>query len=208
MARLVYFYFSREQSREVAGFTVDREYNPRKPFCGLEVVDFEDAPSWFPPSDYDMFIAIGPSKMNSLREQKVLCAKRLGYELATYVSPNAICESPLGPNSLVADFAVVNPFVKLGENNFIFESVVISNESEVGNNCYISPRAAVGTFSKVGDNSFLGTACVVNTRVLLGKSSLIGATCYISTDTEEQSVYGQKQSTYLGSISKKVDVSS
>lgn len=208
MARLLHFYFSREESTKVVAFTVDKEYISEESFCGLDVVDFDDALARFPPHKYEVFVAIGPSKMNSIRQEKVLEVKRRGYNLASYISPSAVCESPLGPNSLVADFAVVNPFVKLGENNFIFESAVVSNESVVGNNCYISPRATVGTFSRVGDNSFLGTASVVNTRVRLGKFSLIGATCYISSNTEEHSVFGEKQSPYLGNISKKIDVSS
>lgn len=208
MARLIHFYFSRDQVREVVAFTVDREYNSGQKFCGLAVIDFEDVLSQFPPSDYDMFIALGPSRMNTLREQKFLEAKNLGYELASYISPNAICNSSIGHNTFLADFAVVNPFVVVGDNNFIFEFAVISNESVVGNNCYISPRATVGTFSAVGDNSFLGTASVVNTRVVVGKYSLVGATCYISSDTEKNSVYGQKQSMHLGNVSQKINVSS
>jgi sugar O-acyltransferase (sialic acid O-acetyltransferase NeuD family) len=208
MARLVHFYFSRDQSREVVAFTVNREFNTGQKFCGLDVIDFEDVLSRFPPSDYDMFIAIGPSKMNTLREEKVLEAKKLGYELASYVSPHAICDSSIGQNSFLADFAVVNPFSVIGENNFVFEFAVISNESVVGNNCYISPRATVGTFSAVGNNSFLGTASVINTRVVVGEYSLVGATCYISSNTAENSAYGQKQSMYLGNVSQKINVSS
>ncbi len=207
MARLAHFYFSREQSREIAAFTVNRKYNTGQKFCGLDVVDFEDVLSRFPPSDYDMFIAIGPSNMNTLREQKFFEARKLGYELASYISPNAICDSLIGQNSLLADFAVVNPFAVVGENNFIFEFAFVSNESTVGDNCYISPRATVGTFSAVGNNSFLGTASVINTRVVVGKYSLIGATCYISADTDENSAYGQKQSIYLGNVSQKINVS-
>lgn len=207
MARLVHFYFSREQSREIAAFTVNRAHNTGQKFCGLDVVDFEDVQSRFPPSDYDMFIAVGPSNMNTLREQKFLEAKKLGYELASYISPNAICDSSIGHNSLLADFAVVNPFAVVGENNFIFEFAFISNEAAVGDNCYISPRATVGTFSVVGSNSFLGTASVINTRVVVGKYSLIGAKCYISANTDENSAYGQKQSMYLGNVSQKINVS-
>lgn len=207
MARLVHFYFSREKSREIAAFTVDREYNTGQKFCDLDVVDFENVLSRFPPSDYDLFIAVGPSKMNTLREKKFLEAKKLGYEFASYISPNAICESSIGQNSLLADFSVVNPFAVVGENNFIFEFAFISNESVVGDNCYISPRSTVGTFSAVGSNSFLGTGSVINTRVVVGKYSLIGAQCYISANTDENSAYGQKQSMWLGNISQKINVS-
>lgn len=208
MARLIHFYFSREKSREIAAFTVDRRYNGGHRFCGLDVVDFEDIKSHYPPSDYDLFLAIGPTKMNAVRQQKFLEAKNLGYELATYVSPKAVCDSLIGENCFVADYAVVNPFATVGKNNFIFEHALVSNESVVGDNCYISPRATVGTFSRIGDNSFLGTASVVSTRVIVGKNCLVGAKCYITSDTEISSVFGQKQSMYLGNASHKIDVSS
>lgn len=208
MAQLANFYFARDNAREIAAFTVDKEHNRGGRFCDREVVDFEDVASKYPPEDFEMFIAIGPKQMNRAREAKVVEAKTLGYKLASYVSPSAVCHSALGENCFVADYAVVNPFATVGNNCFILEHALVANESSVGNNCYISPQVSVGTYARIGDNSFLGTSSVVNTRVVVGNSCLVGAMCYISADTEESSIYGQRQSLFLGKGSERIDVSS
>jgi UDP-3-O-[3-hydroxymyristoyl] glucosamine N-acyltransferase len=207
MAKVAHHFFTRDLSHEVVGFTVDKKYNSGERFCGLEVFDFERISKSHPNSDFELFIAIGPSRMNSLRQEKFDEAKSIGYTLATFVSKHAVCDSPVLENSFIADFAIVNPFVTIGANSFVWEYAFIGNDSIVGNNCFISPRATVSTFSEIGDNSVLGTASVVKTRVSLANHSLVGAHCYISRDTVPSSVFGEKQSEFLGAISQKIDIS-
>jgi acetyltransferase-like isoleucine patch superfamily enzyme len=207
MAKIVHFYFTRDLGREIVGFTVDKQYNSGELFCGLEVFNFEDISRTHPSKDYELFIAIGPSKMNSVREEKFNMAKSMGYTLASFVSKNAVCDSRIGENCFVADFAVVNPFVTLGSNTFVWEYSFLGNDSIVGNNCFISPRSTVSTFSEIKDNCVLGTASVVKTRVVVDTRSLIGAHSYISRDTPAFSVFGEKQSEFLGAISMKIDIS-
>lgn len=207
MAKVAQHYFSRENQYRVAGFTANKEFMARDTFCGLNVHPFEGLAATHPPSEYDLFIAIGPSKMNSVREEKLLQAKELGYRLASFISSNAVCESPVGENSFIADFAVVQPFVEMGSNNFVWEHALVANESVIGSHCYIAPRATLSSYSSLGDNCVLGTASVVKTRVSVAAYSLIGAACYVSRNTNAYSVYGTKQSALLGQLSMKVDLS-
>jgi len=140
MARMCHFYFSRDADYEVVAFTVDAQYNTQGPMGGIEVLDFERLVETYPPSSCDLFVAIGPSRMNALREEKFLAAKGLGYRLASYVSPRAVCASAVGENCLVADMAVISPFVTIGHDNYFYEGAICSNDTTIGNHCYFSPR--------------------------------------------------------------------
>lgn len=207
VAKLAHHYFKRDSDYEIIGFTVDKQFMDEDTFLGLPNIEFETIENQYPPSEYDLFLAIGPNKMNDIREQKFKEAKAKGYYLATYISPSAVCNSELGENSLVADNAVVNPFVKIGHNNFIWEFSLICNDCEIHNNCYFSPRSVVSSYTLIKNNSIIGTNAVIKARVIIEEKSLIGANCYISKNTEVKSVFGEKCSPHLGNISDKVNIS-
>lgn len=207
MAKVIHFYFSRDSNYTVVGFTVDEEYNNKEKMCKLDIFDFETLEQTHSPSSHELFIAIGPSKMNTLREEKFNQAKAKGYELATYISPNAICDSPVGMNCFVGDMVVINPFVKIGDNNFFWENSYVGNDSKIMNHCYISPKSAISTFATVMNNSIIGTSSIINTRIMVAENSLVGAGCYISSNTRKSGVYGRRNAEYLGCISHKINIS-
>lgn len=207
MARIGHFYFSRDSNYAVAGFTVDARYNNQGPSCGLEVFDFERIEETHPPATHDMFVAIGPSRMNGLREAKFLEARAKGYRLASYVSPRSVCESAIGENTFVADMVVIAPFVRVGEDNYFYDGAICSNDSIIGNHCYFAPRSYVGSLCEVRDNSILGAGSVLKSGVVVARQTLVGASAYISTHTEEKGVYGERSSELYGCISDKVDIS-
>lgn len=207
MAKMAHYYFSRDSDYEVIAFTVDARYNNQGPMCGLEVLDFEGIEETRPPSAHDLFVAIGPSRMNALREQKFLEAKGKGYRLASYLSPRAVCASTTGENTFVADMAVISPFVTIGHDNYFYEGAIVSNDATIGNHCYFSPRSYVGTSCEVGDHSVLGAGSVLKSGVVVARQTLIGASAYVAANTREKGVYGEKSSELYGCISDKVDIS-
>jgi hypothetical protein len=206
LAKVVHFYFRRDSGYQTVAFTVDQRFNQERAFLGLEVIDFETLEKTHPPSSHELFIAVGAKEMNALRERKCREAKAKGYTLARYLSPHAICDSPTGENTFVADMTIIHPFVEIGANNFFWEQVFVGNDSVIENNCYLSPKSAVGTFARIGNNSVLGTSSTVKTRVQVAEASLIGAMCYISRDTERNGVYGMRNAEFLGAVSQKVDL--
>ena len=207
MAKMVHFYFSRDSNYEVVAFTVNQEYIKEPYFIGLPVYPFEVIESVYPPDKFSMFIAIGPSKMNLLREQKYNHAKAKGYTLANYVSPNSICESSVNENVFIGDFSVINPFCKIGNNNIFYEFSYVGNEVIIEDNCYFAPKSAVGSLSHIKNNSIIGIGAVVNTKVVVNEKTLIGASCFISLDTEASGVYGNKSAVLYGCISEKINIS-
>jgi sugar O-acyltransferase (sialic acid O-acetyltransferase NeuD family) len=207
LAKIILFYFQRDSSYHVIGFTVDKNYITESSFCNLPVFAFDDIEKTHPCSEYEIFVAIGPSKMNSLREQKYNAIKSKGYSFATYISPHAICDSKVGENCFVGDMAIIHPFVKIGDNNYFWEKVFIGNDSSVENHCYFSPLSSIGTFAKIASNSVVGTGAIVKTSVQVSEKTLIGATCYISKNTKSNGVYAERCSEYIADNSMKINIS-
>lgn len=207
VAKLAHFYFMRDSDFEVVAFTVDRDYLANPEFCGLPVVEFESLSEAFSPDEYSLFIAMGPTAMNQIRAGKVSEAKSKGYSLASYISPHAVCHSNIGDNCLVADNAVINPFSKIGDNNFFWEFSLICNDLEIGDHCYFSPRSVISSYSKIEDSCVVGTGSIIKAHANLARGTLVGARCYITRDTEGNSVFGERNSEFLGCVSEKVNIS-
>lgn len=204
VARLASYYFDRDSEYEIECFAVDREFLKEEELCGYPVVEFETVQDAFPPGEYDMFVAVGPNKMNAIREEKIREAIEKGYELASYQSPSAICHSDYGYNTLIADYAVINPFTKIGNGNCFWEFTLVANDSEVGDFCYFSPRSVLASYSKVENNAVLGSGSIVKSRVRIGYKTLLGAGCFLSKDSEDYAVYGRRSEPSLGNVSDKV----
>ena len=105
IAELALYYFNNDSNYEVSAFTVDKDHIKQETFCGLPIVDFAQIDEFYPPTDYQIFIAIGYNNLNELRKSKYIEAKMKGYKLASYVSSKA---------------TVLNNR-QFGENCFIFE---------------------------------------------------------------------------------------
>ena len=89
IAQLAHYYFTRDCGAEVAAFTVDGAFLRDERFCGCPVVPFESVATSHPPSDYDLFVALGYSKLNTVRRDRYEAARSAGYTCPSYVSPRA-----------------------------------------------------------------------------------------------------------------------
>ena len=104
LARLAHHDFSNDSPRSVAGFAVDARYlGSRAEVADLPIVAFEEICASFPPADYDLFVAIGYSRLNAARAERCAAARSLGYGLANYVSSRASVwpDLELGDNCMI-----------------------------------------------------------------------------------------------------------
>src|SRR5260221_13061807 len=85
IARLAHYYFSTDTNFRVAGFTVDAAYRQGDEFLGLPLVDFETIELRFPPSSYQLFVALNQPNINRLPAEKYARSLDKGYVLATYL---------------------------------------------------------------------------------------------------------------------------
>ena len=200
----VFHFISRDNQVEVIAFTVDSVYKNKTIFCEKPVIDFENLEIDHPPSDCKIFIAIGTTNMNKLRDQYCNLARNKGYDLFNYISKHAIVSGTYGDNNFIGDFSVVNPKSKIGNGNIIYEHCILADKSVVGNNCYIAPKAVIGSLSEIKDYSVIGMNTVINTEIIVAEESLIGAQSYISQNTKYRGVYGMKSTPLYGCNSDKI----
>lgn len=206
MAEYLYPYILRDKDIEVVAFTVEGQYLNKNIFFDKKVVPFEEVEKKYSPKDHDMIIAIGPTKMNKVREKYFFLAKEKGYKMYSYVSKLASVMSLVGENNIISDFAVIQPNVKMGDNNIIYEHTIICTNASVGSHNYIAPAARVGTNSNVRNNIILGMNSTLKTDIDIADETLIGANCYISKNTEFKGVYGVKSAELYGCVSDKISM--
>ncbi|MFH1386577.1 MAG: acetyltransferase [bacterium] len=188
-AKLVQYYLKLDNQYKIACFTADREYIKEAEMCGVPTCPFDEIEKGFPPEKYDMFIAIGYSKMNKVRAEKYCLAKRKGYKLVTYISPAAIYHGDeIGENCLILDNIVVHPFVKIGNNVIMIGGGVVGHDSIIGDHCFLSCPKIAGRVT-VKPYCFLGFNSIIVDNLLIERECFIGAGAIINKNTVENGVY-------------------
>lgn len=192
-AEVAKFYFENDTDYEVAGFTVDSDYKTSETFLDLPVYDFEDVEKKCLPENFDMFIAIAYSKVNSVRETRYREAKEKGYKLASYISTHMTCwinkNEDIGENCFILEDNTIQPFVKIGNNTILWSGNHIGHHAQIGNNVFITSHVVLSGRTKVGDNSFIGVNATINDHVEIAERCVIGSGALITRDTAPNSVY-------------------
>jgi sugar O-acyltransferase (sialic acid O-acetyltransferase NeuD family) len=191
IATMVHFYMTHDSPIEVVAFTADQTHMADDEFQGLPVVPFDRVTELYPPDRYSMFIAIGFSRMNKVREARYTQAKEAGYELATYVSSKATTwpGSDIGDNCFIMEDVIVHPFVEIGNDNIIWSGSHIGHGSVVKDHCFVSSRTAISGYVTVGPNCFFGTNSTIRDKITIARECVIGAGAVILKDTQERGVY-------------------
>jgi len=189
VARLVHFFLTHDSEYDVAVFTITKEYIKESTFIDLPIVDFETITDNYPPSDYDMFVALGPQNCNELRENIYHQAKSKGYKLISYISTSADYWQDLkhGDNVLIIQDSSIEPFVEVGNNVTLIGSKIGYNVI-IKDNCFIS-TATIGSDVLVKKNAFIGINSSINPFLSIGVKSIIGAGSIINKNVDDYSVY-------------------
>ncbi len=208
-AKLAHYYFDTDSSYEVVGFSVDRAYLNEPEFCGLKVYALEDLVKTHPPSDYDVFIGIGYSKMNKIREEKYHALKSMGYHLPNYISSNCnfLTHEPIGDNNLILEDNTIQPFVKIGSNNVFWSGNHIGHDVEIGNHNFISSHVVISGFTKIGNNVFFGVNSTFRDAINIGDATLVAAGAVIMKDTQAGEVHLPARSTLFNKKSNEIEIS-
>lgn len=190
-AQVADFYFSHDSPYRVAGFTADREYVDSDTFQGKPLVPFDAVVEEFPPSEYGMFIAVGYSQLNELRERKFNEAKEKGYTLVSYLCSESTYwgEADIGENCFIFEDQTIQPFVDIGDNVVIWSGNHIGHHVMINDHCFISSHCVLSGSVEIGSHCFLGVNSTYSDDVTIGEKSVIGAGATIVDDVEPESVY-------------------
>jgi sugar O-acyltransferase (sialic acid O-acetyltransferase NeuD family) len=191
IAQLAHFYFSSESDHEVAGFTVDAAFVNAPSFCGLPVVPFENVLEQYPPSDFEMFVALSYSRLNALRKEKYLAAKSKGYRLATFISPAATVRNDgrIGENCFIFEDNTIQPFVQIGNNVTLWSGNHIGHHSTIQDHCFIASHVVVSGGVEIGEQCFVGVNATLRDHIRIGERCVIGAGALLLADAEAEGVY-------------------
>jgi sugar O-acyltransferase (sialic acid O-acetyltransferase NeuD family) len=191
IASIVHFYLTNDSPLDVAAFTADRAWVTAGIFLGLPVVPFDEVLDRYPPDRFAMFIAVGHSRMNKIRELRYNQAREAGYELITYVSSKATTwpGSVIGDNCFIMEDVIVHPFVEIGNDSIIWSGTHIGHGSVIKDHCFVASRTAISGNVTIEPNCFLGTNSTIRDRVTIARECVVGAGAVILKDTQERGVY-------------------
>lgn len=195
LAELAHFYLTKDSPYKVVAFTVNDEFIKEKQFIGLPVIPFEEIEKHYPPEKFNMFIAIGYRKLNTLRAEKYFEAKKKGYNLISYISSKAIHwgDTEIGDNCFILENQVIQPFVKIGNNVVLWSGNHFGHNVVIGDHCWLASHIVVSGGVTIEPYCFVGINSAIRDNITIGRESIIGASALILRDVKEKSVYIAQQ---------------
>ena len=191
IAQLAHFYLTYDSDYTVAAFTVDQAYISSSTFCDLPVVPFEEVEKLYPPSDFEMLVAVSYAKVNTIRTIKYEEAKVKGYKLISYVSSKATTWSDLsiGENCFILEDNTIQPFVKIGNNVTLWSGNHIGHHATINDNCFITSHVVISGGVNIGKNCFIGVNATIRDHINIADKCVIAAGAILMKDTQEHGVY-------------------
>ena len=188
-AEIAYEYFTYDSEYEVVAFTVSKEFKVNDSLFGLPVVCFEEIEKKYPPSEFDMHIAIVYNSLNRARLKFYNEAKQKGYKLANYISSRSFVwrNVELGDNIFIFEDNTIQPFVKIGSNNVFWSGNHIGHHSIIGSHNFISSHVVISGFCIVGNANFIGVNSTIGNNLKIGDDCLIGSFVHIVKNVQDGS---------------------
>ena len=188
ISECVTFYFNKDEKFKIAAYCCHQSHISKEIFENKPVVPFERITELYPPEQYCLFIAVGYHELNGLRTRLYEEGRTLGYNFATYISPNLGDNFSAGENTLILDEVIVQPKAKFGNNVFVWGGAMIGHHVEIKDNCWITGSSNIGGLSKIGRGCFLGLNATIGHEVELGDNCLIGASALVTNSVGPNSV--------------------
>lgn len=197
-AEVMGYLLAHDSEYEVAAYTSTAEYVKTDSIYGKPLVRFEDIEKKYPPSEYEMHIAIGYNTQNTIRRKFYEAAKEKGYKLLTYISSRCTnYAKSIGDNCFIFEDNTIQPFVEIGDNCILWSGNHIGHHSKVMDNVFISSHVVISGHCLIGNNSFLGVNSTLRDGIKIAPFTTLGAGCLIVKDTEENATYiGTKATIY------------
>jgi len=208
-ARLAKYYFDIDSDYEVAAFAVNKEYIKEESFEGLPLTALEDIEKTYPVSEYELFIAVGYTDMNKIREKLYYYCKEKGYTLANYISSRCsfLTQFPTGDNCFILEDNTIQPYVRIGNNVVLWSGNHIGHDVKIEDHNFISSHVVISGFVTVKRNCFIGVNATIRDAITIAPETLIAAGAIIMKDTEEKGVYLPARSTMFDKKSDEIKIS-
>lgn len=184
-AEVAAYYFETEGGFRVTAFVVDDEYLSAENFYGRPVLRASELPGHKFCRGF-FFAAVGTSRNNSVREEKVHWLAALGLAPASFVSEFAyIGENVVrGAHCFILENNVIQPFVEIGDNVVLWSGNHVGHHTRIGSHCFIASHVVIAGGVKIGEGVFLGINATVRDGVNVGSRCFVGASAAVVEDVE------------------------
>jgi sugar O-acyltransferase (sialic acid O-acetyltransferase NeuD family) len=191
-AEVARVYLDADSPYTVEAFAVhDQFIGDRRELLGLPIVSLERLVSDFPAEEFDIFVALGFSKVNKARTALFEEIKAKGYRMLTYINSNVshVGHFEIGENCFIFENNVIQPFVRIGDNTILWSGNHVGHHSRIGKNCFIASHVVISGQCEIGNNCFIGVNATLRDGVKIADECVIGAGALILKDTVERGVY-------------------
>jgi sugar O-acyltransferase (sialic acid O-acetyltransferase NeuD family) len=208
-AKLAAYYFENDSEYTVVGFAVSTAYKTDEIFYDLPVFELERLEYNYPPSNFDVFVAIGYKGMNKIREFLYNLVKNKGYFLPNYISSKCtfLTEEIIGDNNFILEDNTIQPFVKIGSNNVLWSGNHIGHDVEIGNHNFIASHVVISGFTRIKNNCFIGVNATIRDGIELANKTLVAAAAVIMKNTKEEEVHLAPKSVLIDKKSVDLEIS-
>ncbi len=192
---LARFYFENDSPYQVAGFAADDEFVQGDTFEGLPLVKRSALKDRFPPSEFDMHVALSYRKLNKIRADKYAMAKDMGYILPSYVCSRSVIwpDLTIGDNCFILENQTIQPTVKIGNNVMIWSGNHIGHEAIIHDHTYISSHVCISGHVNIGSRSFFGVNSAVKDFVKIGNDVFVTMGALVIKDIGDGAVVVAEQ---------------
>jgi len=191
IGQLAHYYFTNASDYDVVAFTIDAAYIKETTFCGVPVVPFEEISDHYPPSEYDLFVALSYAKLNQVRREKYLAAREKGYHIPSYISSHAtvLNDGRIGENCFILEDNTIQPFVTIGNNVTLWSGNHIGHHSTIHDHCFLASHIVVSGGVTIDESCFIGVNATLRDHITIGCKSVIGAGVLVLADVEPEGLY-------------------
>ncbi len=190
IASLAKYYFDHDSDYEVVAFTVDDSFCEMDAFEGLPLIPWSQVHKRFPPSDFNMHVALSYNKLNQLRQEKYEQAKAANYNLVSYVSTKSVAwpDLNIGDNCFILENQTIQPTCKIGNNVMLWSGNHVGHGTEIGDHTYLASHVVLSGHCKIGERCFIGVNATLRDFLTIGDDCFIAMDASITRDMPSGSV--------------------
>jgi sugar O-acyltransferase (sialic acid O-acetyltransferase NeuD family) len=144
------------------------------------------------PANSNVFVAIGYSRINKMRNFIGEYLEAAGHNLIGYVDDRAVIADTAQiqmKNTFIMELNNIQHYAKIGKSVIMWAGNHIGHHSVIEDNVFIASHAVISGSCKIGKNSFIGINASIIDGVRVADHNIIGAGAIITKDTLPYKVY-------------------
>lgn len=138
------------------------------------------------------FVGVGTIGNPGARIRVYEEAKRLGFEFARAIHPQAIVSpsAEIGDGPTVMAGAVINAAALIGDNVIINTGAVVEHDCIIGSHAHVATGARLASSVRVGNAAHIGIGASIKQGLNIGENAVVGAGAAVIEDVRAGTTVG------------------